>query len=81
MNDFDLEKSLIEAERRWRDDLKDVFHHIETANREMGEVRDSVSSLTADVGWLKKAFWVVATASVGTFFTVLGGMMIYLATK
>jgi hypothetical protein len=35
-----------------------VFEHIATTNTEMGQIR-------ADVDWLKRFFWIVATASVG----------------
>jgi hypothetical protein len=47
-------------------------------NHEIGEVRDRMSNLDSkvekvqtDVDWLKRAYWLVATASVGALITAL----------
>jgi len=49
-------------------ELDKIWEHIETINREMGEVK-------TDVNWLKKFQWVLITAILGgiaiTFF--MGG--------
>ena len=49
-----------------------VEGHIENTNRELGEVRDNiagvkidVAKVKVDVAWLKKFFFIIATASVG----------------
>jgi len=55
MNDKDLEKK--------------VLDHIETTNREMGEVK-------TDVAWLKKAFWAIFTASSGAFVVAMLNLVI-----
>jgi len=45
-----------------------VYKHVETSNREMGEIQ-------TDVAWLKKTYWVVASASisaaVGSFISIV----------
>ena len=39
--------------------------HIETTNREMGEVKTDLAKVKTDVAWLKRFFWIVATSSIG----------------
>ena len=45
--------------------LDKVELHIETTNREMGEVQRDLAKVKTDVSWLKRFFWIVATSSVG----------------
>ena len=44
---------------------------IETLNHNSTEMREHLSSLKTDVAWLKRFFWIVATASVGSLVGVL----------
>lgn len=46
-----------------------VFEHIATTNAEMGCVK-------SDVGWLKKFFWIVATASIGGLIAALLNLLV-----
>ncbi len=46
-----------------------VFGHIAKTNEEMGHIK-------TDVGWLKKFFWVVASASVGGLIATLLNLLI-----
>ncbi len=39
--------------------------HIETTNREMGEVQRDLAKVKTDVSWLKRFFWIVASSSIG----------------
>jgi archaellum component FlaC len=50
--------------------------HIETANHEMGELRDGINivdrkveGIKTDVDWLKRTYWIVAGASIGGLVT------------
>ena len=40
-------------------------NHWSTFNTEMGEVKTDLATVKTDVSWLKKYFWIVATASIG----------------
>lgn len=57
--------------------LEKVEGHIETTNKEMGEVKTDVAKIKTDVCWLKRFFWIVATSSIGAL--IVG--IIQLATK
>jgi len=45
--------------------------HIGTLNSEMGNVQKCVSGIKTDLEWLKKTYWVIATASVGALIGVI----------
>jgi len=74
MNKKDLEKLTIKN-----------AGHIETINDEMGDLRDTqtdikenLAKVTTDVSWLKRFFWVVVTASIGSLIAGLVGIIIKL---
>ncbi len=46
-----------------------VFGHIANTNEEMGEIK-------TDVSWLKRFFWIVATASIGGLIAALLNLLI-----
>lgn len=46
-----------------------VFEHIATTNAEMGYIK-------SDVGWLKKFFWIVATASIGGLIAAVLNLLV-----
>ena len=48
--------------------IKWLEDHYTTFNSEFGEVK-------ADVKWLKKFFWIVATASIGSFVSQIYGLI------
>lgn len=56
---------LAQENRRLRED---VYRHVEITNAELG-------ALKADVEWLKRFFWVVATSSVGAFFAAIANLL------
>lgn len=43
--------------------------HIETFNKEMGDVKIATEGIRKDVCWLKKFFWIVMTASIAGLIT------------
>jgi len=49
-----------------------VFGHISTTNEEMGYIK-------TDVGWIKRFFWIVATASIGGLIGALINLLVTLA--
>lgn len=57
--------------------LDKVEEHIATTNEEMGEVKVDIGKVKTDVAWIKKNYWVVATASIGG----LVGAIINIALK
>ncbi len=50
--------------------------HIETLNREMGDIKINVIKISGDVCWLKKFFFIVATASIGSLLATLIGLLL-----
>lgn len=48
--------------------LEDKFA---TINEEMGSVKVDMAQVKTDVSWLKKSYWVIATASIGGLITAL----------
>ena len=57
----------IEQDRRLQElekKLEVVFSHIATTNGELAKIK-------TDVCWLKKTYWVVASASIGAFIASL----------
>ena len=40
-------------------------HHIETANAEMGAVKEDIGEIKTDLKWLKKNHWMVSTGVTG----------------
>ena len=37
---------------------------LEISNKEMGEVRTDIAGIKNDLEWLKKSYWVIASASI-----------------
>ena len=64
--------------KRLQEDLSRAFKHIAKSNEELGNVEDKLSRLNTkiatiqtDMDWIKKFFWIVATASIGGLVTTL----------
>lgn len=49
--------------------LDSIESHIDVINTELGEIKQHLCSLKTDVSWLKKFFWIVATASIAGLIT------------
>lgn len=41
-----------------------VFNHITENTKEIGDVKTNIAIVKTDTAWLKKTYWVVATASI-----------------
>jgi hypothetical protein len=52
--------------------LDNIDKHIEVINHEMGSVKN-------DVAWLKKFFWLIATASIGGMITAIINLIVSLS--
>jgi hypothetical protein len=50
---------------------KEVRGHIDTINKEMGEIERKMGEIKTDVAWLKKFFWLIAASSIGTLIAEL----------
>lgn len=50
---------------------REVRGHIDTINKEMGEIERKMGEIKTDVSWLKKFFWAVAISSIGALITEL----------
>ena len=51
--------------------LCNVETHIETINSELGDVKVNMAKIRTDVNWIKKNYWIVASASIGALITAL----------
>lgn len=49
-------------------DIDKLYDHAEVANREMGVIK-------TDIAWIKKAMFMVASSSIGAFFTALANIL------
>jgi len=49
--------------------------HYSNFNTEMGSVKQDVSEIKTDVAWLKKFFWVVVAASIGSVIANLFNLL------
>jgi hypothetical protein len=52
--------------------LDNIDKHIEVINHEMGSVKN-------DVAWLKRFFWLIATASIGGMITAIINLIVSLS--
>ena len=50
-------------------DIKQLFSHADIANREMYVIKIDIADIKTDLSWLKRFFWIVLSASVGTLIT------------
>jgi len=50
---------------------QEIREHIDTINKEMSEIEREMSEIKTDVSWLKRFFWIIATASVASLIAQL----------
>lgn len=50
---------------------REVREHIDTINKEMGEIEKKMGEIKTDVSWLKKFFWIVAGSSIAALIAIL----------
>lgn len=55
--------------------LSKIENHIEVINGELGNIKTDVAQIKSDVCWLKKTYWVVVTAVLGTLIATLFGLL------
>ena len=51
-------------------------NHLTDAAKDFSSIRIDMSQIGSDVSWLKKFFWIVATASVGALITGLFNLVL-----
>ena len=59
-----------------KEEIDALKEHAQIANSEMGIIKQSIGIIQADMQWLKKFFWIVATASIGGLITGLINLML-----
>ena len=42
-----------------------VSNHITDNTKELGKIRTNLATVKTDVSWIKKTYWIIATASIG----------------
>lgn len=50
---------------------REVREHIDTINKEMGEIEKKMGKIETNVSWLMKFFWIIAASSIGTLIAEL----------
>ena len=55
--------------------LGTVEEHIAITNAEMGDIKTDVAGIKKDVSWLKKFFFIIATASITSLIATLFSLM------
>ena len=56
--------------------LNEIEKNTKTINEEMGDIRISLAKVRTDVHWLKKNYFIIATASVGALIGALINLLI-----
>ncbi len=56
--------------------IKTLEDHIGIVNEELGDIKISIEGIKKDVCWLKKFFFIVATASIGSLLVTLAGFLL-----
>jgi len=56
--------------------LCNVEKHIEITNEEMGKIQVDLREVKTDVAWLKRSYWVIATASTGALVVTLMNLLL-----
>ncbi len=49
--------------------------HIGIVNHELGEIKTTVAYIKSDVCWIKKTYWVVCTATIGSLVVALFNLL------
>ena len=52
-------------------EIEEIKEHIKTINDELGYVKNKMTEIKTDVAWLKKFFWIIATASIASLIAQL----------
>jgi len=55
--------------------LKCVEDHIGIINEELGSVKTDVAQIKTDVDWLKRTYWAIATASIGSLIAAVFNLL------
>ena len=59
-----------ELEKEWHNELRMIKeNHLAHMQDSLGNMRVDMATVSKDVAWLVKFFWVIATASVGGLVT------------
>jgi len=62
------DKRLDDLEKKY-DVIKDSLYRLETNH--LNHIEKDVAATTKDVDWLKRFFWIIATASIGGLVTAV----------
>lgn len=56
--------------------LEVLEKHCSVCNEEMGQMNKDITEIRTDVNWLKKTYWIIASASIGGLITALFNLLI-----
>lgn len=57
-------------------DRERIWNHISTINKEIGGVKEHVSALATDVGWLKRFQWAILGTSITAVILIVTNYLI-----
>ena len=50
---------------------EEIKEHLKVLNKETGDIKVNMAKIKTDLDWLKRFFWIIATASIGTLIAIL----------
>ena len=56
--------------------LENVEKHIETINNELGSIKVDVAQIKGDVCFLKKTYWIIASATITSLIIILFDLLL-----
>lgn len=76
---FDFVGRNIELLRKDVDNIKD--NHLQHIQMSITNLSVDVGSVKSDLDWLKKSHWVVVSSSIGSFLTLVTGILLFFVKK
>lgn len=58
-----------------RDIVREIGRDIKCASEERNTLNNAMVRISTDVDWLKRSYWLIATASVGALITGIFGIL------
>jgi len=56
-------------------------NHLAHIQSDMNDIKITQEKHNGDLGWLKKFFWIIATATIGGLIAAIGNLIVTLASK
>lgn len=71
-----MNKEQFQLNQDFKEAIVKLESHARTSNEEVGKIQICQEAMKTDLEWIKKFFWIVATASVGSLIATIIGLII-----